>query len=797
MNDNEEFIQEFLEESDENLDQLDRDFVALESDPGDRDRLSSVFRTIHTIKGTSGFFGFSKLGSIAHAAENLLGRLRDGELRLDEEITSALLQAIDVIREILANIQRSGKEGGNNHRNVSDQLTRLLAKPQDHRDVATRGLVKPAPATATELPDSLDALETDEPTSAAEATRLSTNATTSEAVPAISEPEDVSAETRALETPVAEPTVAKPRAAESPAVAKLQTATGKATDLQVPPPGSQQTSDSPTTSASGGLSEGSIRVDVGLLNKLMNTVGELVLARNQLLQFTRNNDDRPFLNVTQRLNLIATELQEGVMKTRMQPISNVWGKFPRVVRDLAVACGKEIQLEMEGAETELDRSLVEAIRDPLTHLVRNAVDHGIELPAERERRGKPRVGHLLLRAFHEGGRVNIEITDDGGGIDTDRLKQKALDQNLITREQAAALSDQGLVNLIFAPGFTTAAAVTDISGRGVGMDVVKTNIEKIGGTIEIQNRPGRGMAIQVKIPLTLAIIPALIVTSGGDRYAIPQVSLQELLSFSRARAEQAVEMIYDAPVLRLRGRLLPLVFFNRVLQNDNPKPTKARDTLHVVVLNSEKHQFGLVVDEINNTEEIVVKPLHEALSSVDIFSGATILGDGQVALILDVGGVTRRVGLLAREQEQPPPETEANSANSAEEPEGLKLLLCDLGGGKMAALPLNQITRLEEFSRSLIEQAAGADVVQYRGEILPLRRLPGGVQQLSDESDSIQVVVSSHGGRTVGFVVDKILDVIPQPEQIRKEGRRDGVIGSVVIDQRVTDILDVPSMMQT
>jgi two-component system chemotaxis sensor kinase CheA len=772
MTDNEEFIQEFLEESDESLDQLDRDFVALESDPRDRDRLASVFRAIHTIKGTCGFFGFSKLGAIAHASENLLGRLRDGQLLLDEEITSALLESVDAIREILTNIEKSGHEGNRDNRALSDKLARLLDKEQ-------------APIAADQV--TADPVESDN------GTRSGTAADALAAADAKAEPTGV-AESVPSAKPTSSGAVDTSDTSEESLVAASSSPPPEQTPASADP---EKQPDQKADAVVPGLTEGSIRVDVGLLNNLMNLVGELVLARNQLLQFTQTEDDRPFLNLTQRLSSIATELQEGVMKTRMQPIDNVWGKFPRVVRDLALACGKEVRLEMEGKETELDRSLVESIKDPLTHLIRNAIDHGIESPAVRAQRGKPAAGQLLLRAFHEGGQVNIEITDDGSGIDPERVKRKALEQNLVTREELDSMSERGIVNLIFNPGFSTAETVTDVSGRGVGMDVVKTNIERIGGTIDLRNRPGQGTTVRVRIPLTLAIIPALIVSAGGDRIAIPQVSLIELLSFDGDEARRAIEMIHDKPVYRLRGELLPLVYLNRELQIEDASSAGDGDVLNVVVLNAQDCTFGLVVDAINNAEEIVVKPLNAALSALELFSGATIMGDGAVALILDVGGLARRAGMSLQQQRQL---GESAGTVAQHQRAGDRLLLCESGPGRRIAIPLAQVTRLEEFSQRLIEQAADREVVQYRGEILPLVRLPTAFGQSSDRNDSIQVVVSEHNGQMVGVVVDKILDVVSGPmeaEATPDEGQRTPVADSIVIDQRVTDVVDLANLVRT
>ncbi len=438
----------------------------------------------------------------------------------------------------------------------------------------------------------------------------------------------------------------------------------------------------PSTFEHHDSSSNTIRVDVSLLDKVMNLVGELVLARNQVLQFTGSREDSGFLSTAQRLNLITTELQEGVMKTRMQPIGNVWNKLPRVVRDLSLLCGKRIEIQMEGAGTELDKTIIEAIKDPLTHIIRNAVDHGIEMPEVREATGKPREGHLLLRAFHEGGQVNIEISDDGAGICIEKIKAKAIAKGIITAEHAARMSERETLNLVFAPGLSTAEQVSNISGRGVGMDVVKTNIEKIGGTVDLQSCVGKGTLLKIKIPLTLAIIPALVVSSGSERFAIPQVSLVELVR-CEGEAGHCIEEIHHAAVYRLRGNLLPLVYLNRELQLC-PSPERA-ESVNIVVLQAGDRQFGLVVDDINDTEEIVVKPLSKQLKGVSCFAGATIMGDGRVALILDVLGLAQMAKVVSELREKNLAEHGAKAIETSETQESW--LLFRVGtNGRMATL---------------------------------------------------------------------------------------------------------------
>jgi two-component system chemotaxis sensor kinase CheA len=554
-------------------------------------------------------------------------------------------------------------------------------------------------------------------------------------------------------------------------------------------------------------SDSTIRVDVGLLDKVMNLVGELVLARNQVLQFANRMKDTSFLAASQRLNLITTELQEGVMKTRMQPIGNIWGQFPRTVRDVALGCGKEVGIEMEGKETELDKTIIEAIKDPLTHLVRNSVDHGIELPEDRVKAGKDRTGRLILRAFHEGGQVIIEISDDGAGLNADRIRKKAVERAVITAEQAARMTEREIFNLIFLPGFSTAEKVTNVSGRGVGMDVVKTNVEKIGGTVDVQSNLGRGTTVRVKIPLTLAIIPALVVTCGGDRYAIPQVSLLELVRLKADEVGKGIELVHGAPVYRLRGRLLPLVYLSRELKlAADARPAAERDgAVNIVVLQADERQFGLVVDQINDTEEIVVKPLRKQLKTVKTFAGSSIMGDGQVALILDVLGLAQRASVVTETRDRALAEKATESAATAGEKQTF-LLFAGPGDSRMA-IPLSTLARLEEFPVAQVEMSGSQWVTQYRGQILPLIRLNVVLEERRNklrglqapptpDSGPIQVLVLNQDGRSFGLVVERILDIVEDRADVKSAATRASVLYSVVIGDRVTELLDIPAILR-
>ncbi len=590
-------------------------------------------------------------------------------------------------------------------------------------------------------------------------------------------------------------------------------------------PASQAATSSPAKTAgevkdaNAQLADSTIRVDVALLNRLMNLVGELVLARNQLLQDA--SAQNPSLQQTsQRLNLITSELQEGVMKTRMQPIGVVWNKLPRVVRDLASQVGKRIQIDMEGAGTELDKTIIEAIKDPLTHIVRNSCDHGIELPEIRLKKGKKAEGILVMRAYHEGGVVNIEISDDGAGIDPERMKSKAVEKGLIRPEQAAQMSVRDALHLIFLPGFSTAATVTSISGRGVGMDVVKTNIEKIGGSVEVQNRPEAGTTIRIKIPLTLAIIPGLVVTldtqhapqaegkpverikapawKKEERFIIPQANLLELVHLEGDEEMKRIENVHSTPIFHHRGKLLPLVYLDRVLGRTAGQTAMSADaeSVNIVVLQAENRQMGLVVDRICDTQEIVVKPLGRQLKGLSCYVGATIMGDGRPALILDVAGLSRLAGLSLQSRQAP---VSIAPPTGAAPPQ--MMLLFKAGRFERLAVPLVLVDRLEEIATSKIERAAGRAVLHYRSQILPLVSLPSvldpGARDASLDGDTAQIVVFTDGVQRIGLVVDQILDIVNEAIMVRRATTTPGLLGSAVIADKITDLIDLHALAAT
>ncbi|MCA9472441.1 MAG: Hpt domain-containing protein [Nitrospirales bacterium] len=743
-----EAVSEFLIESDENLSQVERDLVDLEEHP-DEQTLSSIFRAIHTIKGTCAFLGYVRLESLAHTGETLLSLIRDGELVLTPSRTSALLTMVDAIRQMLQSIEQHKHDGTDDFAELKAQLTALQSDAEASSSAPVSTLSEPESTGSDDSP---------------------TGMPSAECLPA-----DVSAPSSSFLSPgtpqvefesKSDPKTLAPGEAKGPSAA-----------------------------------ESSIRVDVGLLDKLMNMVGELVLTRNQILQCTGTQDDAGLLASSQRLSLITSELQEGIMKTRMQQIGNVWSKFPRVVRDLAISCGKEIRLEMEGKDTELDKTLIEAIKDPLTHLVRNSVDHGIEPPDVREQRGKAREGILLLRAYHEGGQVNIEITDDGGGINAQRVAETAVKRGVVTQEQVSRMPERELLNLIFLPGFSTAAKVTNVSGRGVGMDVVRTNIEKIGGTIDISTKLGEGTTFKLKVPLTLAIIPALIVTTSGEQFAIPQVSLLELVRLEGEMIRKSIENIHGAPVCRLRGHLLPLVYLHEVMQL-TPSACHGEDdseVVNIVVLQADGNRFGLVVEDINDTEEIVVKPLSKQLKGIPVLAGATIMGDGRVALILDVMGLAHRVGLAVESGEHMPGD-QLDGRNMEGSGSRKALLIIQVGDRGQVAIPLDMVARLEEIPVSSLEVAGGQEVIQYRQEILPVIRLSSVLSThgcaSSCEQETIQVVVISQGDRQVGLAVDRIVDIVQEEVKAKTTSAQPGILCSAVVQERVTDLLDVQAVVQ-
>ncbi len=754
-----EIVGEFLLESHENLDQLDQDLIELEQQPQSRELISRIFRTIHTIKGTSGFLAFSRLESLTHAGESLLSRLRDGVQAVTPETITTLLEMIDGVRALLATIEQTNAEGDVD---INPIVTTIHAQMTDE-------------AAAVAFPVGPDGGTAEAPVPLAE-------------TPARPAPEPVEDQRRPLGEMLVEQGAADSGDVSSALQRQLDGDERKLGTILLDEGKTAPTAVAEALQAQApkrSVADSAIRVDVDLLDGLMNLVGELVLARNQLVRGVMESGDTSLLRSAQRLGMITSELQEGIMKTRMQPIDHIWSKLPRVVRDLSNGLGKQVNLVMEGKETELDRSLLEAVKDPLTHLVRNAVDHGVEDTQTRIAAGKTPEGTLTLRAYHEGGHVTVEVADDGAGLDVDRIAAKAVENGLARQDQVAAMDRREIMALVFQPGFSTAKTVTNVSGRGVGMDVVKTNIERIGGAVDVDSTPGQGTVWRLTIPLTLAIIQALTVDCGEQRYVVPQVSVLELVYIDGQSTK--VEYASGAPVYRLRGKLLPLVRLDRTLGLE----VGGDQSVYIVVLQADGRRFGLVVDRVLNTEEVVVKAINSRFKDIGLYAGATILGDGKVGLILDVQSLARRSHLTAAGENQRESIT-GSSRTSGSTGSGERLLVTAVGERRVA-IPLDTVTRLEEFPRDRIEQAGSREVVQYRGKILPLVRLANllGVYGEDDGRDTVNVVVYSEGDRSVALVVDRIVDIAEDAVTARREVEEDGLVGTAVIQQRVTELLDV------
>lgn len=739
-----DIVKEFLSQSFGHLEEAEKLLKNVDKDAIDEALISEIIKHTEVIRGTGGFLSFRNLALLLLSFRNILKAVASKKVVFEGEAKATLENLLNGAGQILSNIEILDTEGDLQFKKLIDTANRLLSgEPQKDKEEVKK-------------PEEDDKSKENTPT-----TGKGTEKTDAKAA---------------------------------------KKATGK---------------------DKSSLTDNSIRVDVGLLDSLMNLVGELVLTRNQILQFTTENSNLGLANSTQDLNLIVTELQEGVMKTRMQTIGTIWRKFPRVVRDLSKACNKQARVEMEGEDTELDKTIIEAIKDPLTHLVRNSVDHGIEMPEDRIKKGKSAEGRLLLHAFHEGGSVIIEIVDDGGGINAEKVRDKAVANGVITQAEAARMTEREMLGLIFKPGLSTAKKVSNISGRGVGMDVVKTYIERIGGSVEVMSKIDLGTTIRIKIPLTLAIIPALMVKVASHRFAIPQVNLLELVRLEGEQINKEIEMVQGTPIYRLRGKLLPLVFLRKELElkedtegiafkpqakkesqeasGEAPVPVETgskEDTvaINIIVLQAENQVFGLVVDEVIDTEEVVVKPLSKLLKSIPILAGATIMGDGKVALILDVVGIAHKGNVMAKEQNL---RNSGKNTVRKESSEHATFLLARVSENRQVAVLLSAISRLEEIKASQLESAGNQTVIQYRGYLMPLvwlTQLLGGGRSNPDSEDYMQVIVCSKNGLNVGLIVDEIVDVVDE----RVVGNeRTGIISGVqVIQNQVTEIVNIKDVLE-
>ncbi|MDP2298501.1 MAG: hybrid sensor histidine kinase/response regulator [Pseudolabrys sp.] len=723
-----DLLREFVTETNESLDVVDVELVRFEQDPNNAKILDNIFRLVHTIKGTCGFLGLPRLETLAHAAETVMGKFRDGMPATNEAVT-VILATIDRIKEILESLERDQREPDGADSDLIADLDRIA----ERTPAAPKAPTAPEPEPQRTLRPGEVSLE--------ELERVF------------------------RDTPVDPPAI-KPAKPAIPAVKAAPVDEAVRDD-----------------DAAKGANQ-SIRVTVDTLEQLMTMVSELVLTRNQLLEIVRRHDDSEFKTPLQRLSNVTAELQEGVMKTRMQPIGNAWQKFPRIVRDLSNELGKKIELELQGAETELDRQVLDLIKDPLTHMLRNSADHGLETPADRRAAGKSEQGHIRLSAYHEGGHIIIQIADDGRGLNTERIKAKAIAQGLVSEADIEKMSETQIHKFIFAAGFSTATTVTNVSGRGVGMDVVRNNIDQIGGAIDVKSVAGVGLSFTIKIPLTLAIVAALIVESSGERFAIPQLSVVELVR-ARKGGDHRIERIKDTTVLRLRDKLLPLARLSRLLGTETDT-SRDVESGFIVVTQVGSQTFGIVVDGVFHTEEIVVKPMSTKLRHISMFSGNTILGDGAVIMIIDPNGVAQAIGSTVTSQmivETAPDHVDETSEQVT------SLLVFRAGSTQPKAVPLSLITRLEEIDARKIELSNGRHMVQYRGQLMPLITMNSTVSVKGEGAQPL--LVFSDGARSMALVVDEIIDIVEDRLAIQVASDSPGVLGSAVIKGQATEIIDV------
>ena len=822
----EELIQEFVIESREALSTVDESLLALEEDPSQTGLVAEIFRRVHTIKGSAGFLDIENLEVLAHAGESLLSDVRDETTPFNEAIATALMETVDALRD---GLDRCEGEGLDSVLPYPDLIARLRALRE------TRG-------ESTEVASA--ASEHDATAEATDETADNTEEAAPETAPVIdddaSQVPDTTQPIEATDTEVAEPTMPgdpdaddtqTPVALAPEQMAKLAgqvliaaglvdadqlsrglarqqggderrigeilidmygidvAAVEAALTEELPVVVAEAVAEAEKPSGGGGGAAESIRIDLGLLDQVVSLVGELVLARNQMAQ---NVEDGKEVE-TQTLTHITTALQEQALRTRMQRIGSAWKSLPRAVRDVSKTAGKKARLEMVGEGIELDRTIIEAVRDPMLHLVRNAVDHGLEDPDTRKAKGKDETGTIKLSAVQDGGHVVVEVSDDGGGIDPEKIATAAVKKGVATAEQVARLSDREKTELILAPGFSTAEAVTKISGRGVGMDVVASNIRDIRGSLEIRSELGAGTTIRLSIPLTLAIVPALMVTSGEELFAIPQASVIELVRLRTGDSDRKIEYVHEAPVLRLREQLLPLIDLADVLNADRPE----RDAATVVVLQSSDQPFGLVVDQVSKAEEIVVKPVSESVQALGCYAGATVLGDGSAALILDVSALAGNANMAAGSGSTPAVESNEGSMNAPTP------VLTVLLGDRSAALPTEQLERLEKIDPGDIEWSGRTPVVQYRGRLLPLVDLASMLHHSAVDQNAgpLRVVVTSEqGDSSVGLIVDQVLDVVDVDlatvDRVGADARM-GVYGSVVAAGTVVDLVDVDQIAAT
>lgn len=788
MDDDEELLAEFILESREALDSIDDAFLALEADPTDLDTVRGIFRSLHTIKGTSGFLGLQSIEEVSHAGESLLALVRDGELEPTPEITEALLATVDELRTSLDLLSNGELDDTESHAGLIEMLVSL-------RDGGSAPASSPEEPSPPASPDRLTA--TPEP-------EYTTVESVSENEPVdTNDPE--SPRTRIplgkllVERGVISSAQLKQAAnlqhrGDTRMIGELLVALGATTNAEISRAVDAQQQE---TLAMGGASaaisdDASIRVDVGLLDRIVTMVGELVLSRNQLVQAADSGSD--ISRSTQELAHITSSLHEEALRTRMQRVATAWRALPRVARDTGKASGKLVRLETSGESIELDRTIVEAIRDPLVHLVRNAVDHGIEAPDIRERAGKPRQGTISVRAIQDSSHVIIEVEDDGAGIDATRIGEKAIEKGIVTSSDVRSMSESELLSLILVPGFSTAQAVTTVSGRGVGMDVVESNIRSVHGNLEVGSQLGEGSCFRLVLPLTLAIVPALVVVGGDNLYAIPQAEVMELVRIRPSEMNERIVHVQGAPILRLREQLMPLVDLAQVIGTTSGADQSA---MTIVVMQTGGTRFGLIVDRVSQAEEIVVKPISPEIQSAGVYAGATVMSDGSAALILDVGGIAASAGVSSKSMADDVERTNSTPTDDA------LTIINSVAGGIKVAVPTQSVARIAKIDPRSVEQAGDHFVVQYRNGLLPLidvRTVLGlsPIDPRASEAPLRVIVTSEDEDNSVGLVVDAVSTVAEVSGSAIDRlgaGDRPGVLGTVVANAAVTHLLDVATLV--
>lgn len=773
--DDKELIADFICESNDGLADIENDLLTIESagDAFDIDLVNTIFRAVHSVKGAAGFLGLTKINELAHSMEHLLDKYRSRTICPSSERIEALLRAADTLKAMINNI------AGSNDVDISYHVQELKKvamsseveskqTSQTGGDTTTHTIQQEIPSTTSHLD-----IPPQNPTDHGGEDSTKTQGLI----------HTMSNSSQTINQGMSDPNAGSDVSLLEPGISKNEdTSIGK--------------------TASALAAETNLRVPVHVLDRLMNLAGELVLCRNQLLQIVTSADWNGINGTTASLDLVTSELQEAIMQTRLQPIGNVFNRFPRIVRDLAHKLGKECELVVAGKEVEVDKSIIEAIGDPLTHLVRNAVDHGIESPSQREAKGKSVTGTIKLTAHHQAGKVCIDIEDDGAGMDPRKLREKAVEKGILSAEQAEILSDRDAVRLIFHPGFSMAAKVTDVSGRGVGMDVVRTNIERLGGTVDVISEVGRGTEIHVTLPLTLAIIPSLLIRCGGKRFAIPQVNVAEIVRVRSNEKAERIGSIKNAAVLRLRGTLLPLIRLSNVLASNTSIVNSCHvleelEAIQIIVVESGKSRFGVIVDSVEDSEEIVVKALGPHLKDCHCFAGATILGDGSVALILDVSGLASLEELRSTSEKD---DVDMESTSSMYHTfETQNVLLFNNTPGELFAIPMAVISRIERIRNDQIDSVGGQKILQYRGTSLPLLELSQVIRtESSPEKDRLFVVVFDIGNREVGLIAPDLVDIRDVSTEVDTiTFKEPGVAGALVVDGQTARLLDIFEFAET